>query len=305
MHVQGIDTTAVNNNNVQNKTQNKNPKRSVKAIAAGLAVGVIPSGAVLADTVMPKSNSCMQMISRYIQNDMPDVDTFENIKAIAKKAIQDSGLASKGVTLKTVNDKNINEVVNELKTAIKKAPFAKNIADSFTQMFKYGANAAFEPKNNKVYIGEKGLFSSVFHEIGHALNYNSSKTMRFMQKLRNITPYGVPVLGLGLFAAGLFHRVKPESETQPKSLWEKTKDFVKNNSGKITFVSFLPMLAEEGVASIKGIKLAKKYLNPTQIKRLNKNYLSAFKSYAQVAVVLSAAIGLGNILAEHLQKKEN
>ena len=66
MHVQGIDTTAVNNNNVQNKTQNKNPKRSVKAIAAGLAVGVIPSGAVLADTVMPKSNSCMQMISRYM-----------------------------------------------------------------------------------------------------------------------------------------------------------------------------------------------------------------------------------------------
>ena len=39
MHVQGINTTAVNNNNVQNKTQNKKTKRSVKAIAAGLAAG--------------------------------------------------------------------------------------------------------------------------------------------------------------------------------------------------------------------------------------------------------------------------
>ena len=280
-------------------------KRSAKAIAAGSAVALVPSAVVMADALLVKPDSWMQRISDSIKLDMPDIDTFENIKSVTQKALHDSGLGAKGVSLKIVNAQNLDEVERELVSTMGKQPFSKRISKSFAQMFKYGANAAFEPKYNRVYIGENGLYSSVFHELGHAMNYNNSKILKFMQKARIMTPYGVPVLGLGLLAASLFHKEKPESVQQPKSSWEKTKDFVKNNAGKLTFVTFIPMLAEEAIASIKGIKLAKNYLKPEQILGLKKNYLSAFKSYAQVAVVLSAAVGLGNMLAQYIQQNGN
>ena len=288
----------------QEKEQ-KPSKRSATAILTGAALGLAPSVYVATDAIVPKGCNYMRMMGNIVQRGMPDVDTFKNIKQIAEKAIQDTGLASKGVKLQIVTPKNVKSVAQELINSNSKAPFGKNIAKNFAKMIKYGANAAFSGSTNKVYIGSKGLYSSVFHEIGHAMNYNSSKIMKFMQKARCLTPYGVPILGLGLFAASLFHNVKPETLNKPKSLWEKTKDFVKNNVGKISFATFLPMLIEEGAASVKGLKLAKQYLKPEQVSRLAKNYLSGFKSYAMVATVLSAAIGFGNMIAQGIQEKKN
>ncbi len=303
MQLQSISNQSVNYQSQKN--ENTVPKRSAKALIAGSLIGGIPSALVFSDSISIKSDKCMQSVGSLMQQMMPDVDTFDNIKAAAERAIQDTGLSGKGVSLNVVNSQNSAQVAQELITANKKTPFIKRLAKNFAKMFEVGANAAFEPKSNRVYIGEKGLYSSVFHEIGHAMNYNSSKFMKFMQKARILTPYNVPVLGLGLFAASLFHRVKPESANEPKSLWEKTKDFVKNNAGKITFATFLPMLIEEAAASVKGIKVAKKYLNPAQVSKLTKNYLTAFSSYGLTAVALGAAVGLGNMIAQGIQEKAN
>lgn len=303
MQLKPISSQSVNYQSQKN--EKTVPERSAKAILAGTLIGGIPSALVFRDSISIKSDKCMQSVGSLMQQMMPDVDTFNNIKAAAERAIKDTGLSGKGVSLNVVNSQNSAQVAQELITANKKTPFIKRMAQNFAKMFEVGANAAFEPKSNTVYIGEKGLFSSVFHEIGHAMNYNSSKFMKFVQKARILTSYNIPVLGLGLFAASLFHRVKPESANEPKSLWEKTKDFVKNNAGKITFATFLPMLIEEAAASVKGIKVAKKYLNPAQVSKLTKNYLTAFSSYGLTAVALGAAVGLGNMIAQGIQEKAN
>lgn len=304
-----MELQVLNSNNYQNQpvtTQRNNPpKRNPKAIAVGAAIAGIPSAYVALDALCVKSDSVMEKMTRFMQRGMPDIDTFQNVKAAAKKAIQDTGLGAKGMTLKTVNADNIAAVTREIAEAAKGTPFINRISQNLAKMFKFGVNAAFVPEKNKVYISEKGLYSSVFHELGHALNYNCTKFMKFMQKARILTPYGVPAVGLGLFAAGLLHRVKPESQDRPKSSWEKTKDFVKQHSGKLTLLTFAPMLVEEAAASVKGIKIAKNYFTPEQVSKLVKGYKYAFGSYAQLALGLSAIVGLANMIADGIQKKSD
>ena len=54
---------------------------------------------------------------------------------------------------------------------------------------------------------------------------------------------------------------------------EKTLDFIANNAGKLTLASYMPMLAEEALASHRGIGQAKKYVSKEILSGLKKNYL--------------------------------
>lgn len=302
MELQVLNSNHYQNQPVSNQMNNL-PKRNPKAIAVGAAIAGIPALYMAFDTVWVKSDSVMEQLADVMQKGMPEIDTFQNVKAAAQKAIQDTGLGAKGLTLKTVNADNIDAITGEIIKVAKGTPFINRISQNLAKMFKFGVNAAFAPELNNVYIGEKGLYSSVFHELGHALNYNSSKFMKFLQKARVITPFNIPVVGLGLFAAGLLHRVKPESQDRPKSSWEKTKDFVKQHSGKLTLLTFAPMLVEEAAASVKGIKIAKNYFTPEQVSKLVKGYKYAFSSYAQLALGFSAIVGLANMVANGIQQK--
>lgn len=295
------------NNQVVIAPSKENPqKRSAAAISVGAAIGTLPCAYLFKDSITVDSDKKLKMITESMLKISPDIDTFENIKDYAAKALKDSGLEAKGVKIKYVNSSNAAEVADEIVSSAKNAPFVERIAKKFSKMFEYGANAAFNPSNNTIYTGEKAGYSNIFHEIGHSLNRNSSVLMKSMQKASGmLTPYGVPIAGLALFLASLFHRAKPETADKPKSLWEKTKDFVKQNAGKLTLVTFAPMLIEEAIASVKGIKIAKKYLNPSQIAKLSKNYRSNFGTYALTALLISGAIGLGNSIAEGIQIKKN
>ena len=280
-------------------------KKSKTAIALGGTVGMLPSAYIFKDGVKLKSDQILKLGAQYVSNIMPEFDTFENIRNVAQQAMKDTGLATKGIKIRSVNSQNINEITNELINAMGKQPFGKNTAINASKYFEYGANAAYVPNLKNIYISEKGCYSSVFHEMGHAMNNQFSKIGNILQKGRLLVPYNVPILGLGLFAASLLHKVKQETEGQPKSGWEKTKDFVKNNVGKLTFLSFVPTLIEEAMASFKGINIAKKYLPKDQIVQLTKNYQKAFKTYGLVAVLTSAGIGLGNLIAQAIQNKKD
>lgn len=95
-----------------------------------------------------------------------------------------------------------------------------------------------------------------------------------------------------------FDKVKQKYEASRKILnatmkyslkIEKFENWIKDNIGKIILISFIPMLIEEGSASLKGIKAASKRLNPEELKMLKKSYGSAFTTYCIAAVVASFA----------------
>jgi hypothetical protein len=54
-------------------------------------------------------------------------------------------------------------------------------------------------------------------------------------------------------------------------------------------MTFLPTLAEEALASYKGAKLAKPYLSPAKLKKLNVLNAKGFASYLATAIAFTLA----------------
>jgi hypothetical protein len=85
-------------------------------------------------------------------------------------------------------------------------------------------------------------------------------------------------------------RSKKDNNDSNQSSFSKIKDFIKDNAGKITFLSFVPMLAEEGLASLHGLKFAKNSLSKVAYGATRKFYAAGFASY--VGLAAAAALGI-------------
>ena len=132
------------------------------------------------------------------------------------------------------------------------------------QSFKTNAAVGFLPNTNKIIIPEDALQASVFHEMGHALNANSSKILKTFQKTRVASA----VVPLAVLLISLLNKRKTTDETkETDSPIQKGADFVKRNAGKLTFLSFAPMLFEEGLASLRGQGIAKKFVQDGSLSK--------------------------------------
>ncbi|MDD3436320.1 MAG: hypothetical protein PHC64_04105 [Candidatus Gastranaerophilales bacterium] len=281
--------------NQQKQTENK-PESSTLRKVLGISLGTVAGAILPYNTFKTAISTCdvttKGIILQFHHFTMPDIDSFSHNKEAAENALERTGLKGKGVKLFIANKNNVAEIKNIIAGDFPHCyPFRNRIIESFAQQCSNGINACYTEKEKNIIINSKELFSAVFHEIGHAMNANNSIFMKLIQKAKRITPFGVPIVGLGFLAMGLLHKTKPEEKD--KSKFEKSKDFIKNNAGKLTFLTFLPMLIEEGAASIKGLKLAKKCFKPEQVTRLSKNYLFAYSTYFTVAVLSSLLISLG------------
>lgn len=136
-----------------------------------------------------------------------------------------------------------------------------------------GRNAFYTDKGNFA-CAPKSKPSLILHELGHATNFEKSKIMKGLQKLRVV----------GMFApmaVAYLNRASGERSDGRKNFWER-------NAGTIGFCAFLPTIIEEAAASIRGIKAAKETLGAkANLKALKKNYLLAWMTY------LLAGIGTG------------
>lgn len=136
-----------------------------------------------------------------------------------------------------------------------------------------GRNAFYTDKGNFA-CAPKSKPSLILHELGHATNFEKSKIMKGLQKLRVV----------GMFApmaVAYLNRASGERSDGRKNFWER-------NAGTIGFCAFLPTIIEEAAASIRGIKAAKETLGAkANLKALKKNYFLAWMTY------LLAGIGTG------------
>lgn len=136
-----------------------------------------------------------------------------------------------------------------------------------------GRNAFYTDKGNFA-CAPKSKPSLILHELGHATNFEKSKIMKGLQKLRVV----------GMFApmaVAYLNRASGERSDGRKNFWER-------NAGTIGFCAFLPTIIEEAAASIRGIKATKETLGAkANLKALKKNYFLAWMTY------LLAGIGTG------------
>lgn len=163
--------------------------------------------------------------------------------------------------------------------------FGPSNEDKLKSTLKYiseGENSCYHINSKNIFVNKEKMGFSAFHEMGHAINANSSMLRKGLQSGRIAAMLSIPVM----LIAAMLQKREPESQFEPKAEQRK-KNFFKDNIGLITFGLMLPTLAEEGLASINGAAMAKKVLNPKDIKKLNITNAKIWSTYAVAAVLMS------------------
>ena len=248
---------------------------------------------------------------------------------ILKKAVYDgfsqSGLKKKKFYLNNINPENVDLMtkmtskkidiifskfefyrkIEELRTQLKENNKIKSITTPLKENINQGLKVAANGNNafcfpiiSDIMINMDKCSESAFHEMGHALNFSGSKlTKAFVFGCRMIT---LPVSLI--FAIGLLKPKKKEGE-KPNGIIDKTTTFIKNNTGKLTFATFVPILAEEGLASIRGCNIAKKVLNLKFLKRINRTNFFAWTTYFISALMTAGMVALSVKIRDKVAEK--
>ena len=274
------------------------------ANAVGLGIGLAAPAYCLFDELHKITPREAKDAAKSMIEFIPEADTLEHTKEIAGKILEETGLKNKGVKINYIDD--TKESLSHLKEIIAKTAkfnnaYGKRLRENYYETFKHGSNAAFFTDVNEVVVNSKNLFSTVYHELGHAMNKNGNAFTKGLQKLRVITPHGVSVFVPVALAVGLFHKVDDKKPQTEKSMTEKTLDFISNHAGAITFTGYLPMLTEEGLASVRGLMKAGKHLDRNIMKNLMKNYTKAWGTYAALAGVAAGGVTLGIEAAKQIR----
>lgn len=223
-------------------------------------------GYIIASMASGAIMATMPLFSRPFSKQLVKEHLQNNLyKDAFEKSLQVSGLDNKGVK-------------------IIPAQLFKNMSDEAC-----GLNAYYQPSTRKIVINTNKIAIAGFHEAGHALNDITGKFGKFLSKLR------FPSYAL----AGYMGTIALFSSNKPKDAPKNGMDFVKDNCGKIAFACMLPTVFEEGMASYKGLKLAKKTgLAAPLIKNMKKLYGKALLTYIGHATATGLAVGAANIIMD-------
>lgn len=284
-----------------NEQQNNQPStlRQAVGITTGAAIALAPGirwiykrGGIYEKAYTEKQLLYMQARTK---EKYPEVDSFENIMKVANDIMKKTGLKKEGVEIKVWTPDMLKDIrkPSRFLNNQEEIRFIQNTNQK--KMWAYGINASFyspyKGKSGRINIPKQILSTAVFHEIGHALNYFKNGFLRFLQPHRNIFSKGHVYVGLIALAVGLIHNKKPDSNK--KSGYQKTADFIHDNAGKLTFLVYSPILLEEAMASKKAAKLAKPYFTPLQHQQHVKNLTKALGRYIMKPLILSIPVALG------------
>lgn len=278
---------------VSAKQQEQNQPSTMRkaiGIAAGGTIGSYFTLKIIKYAIIPMSEKKLIAAQKFEIDRQPSIDSFENIKKYADKILEETGLAKKGYT------------INVLKPVIEKE------GSTFDKIDSAGLSTGLNRIKKTIIINEKIGFHAVFHEIGHIMTEQKSDILYKVHKHNKLLYKRQPILGLACLTVGLLHNKKQATAEKPKSGFEKTKDFMHDYAGAITFLNFLPLLVEEAKASIIGVKIAKPYFPPEKCKQLAGAYFKhSFLSYLKRAAYPSIAVTLGIFVKDKIvqHKKSN
>ena len=156
---------------------------------------------------------------------------------------------------------------------------------------------------NEVVCNMDKLPTAVFHELGHAFNANNSKFWKCMQGIR--VPAIAASMGLTLFAAFTKSEKADNNPNSELTNAQKAKNFVRSNAGPLAFAAMVPVLLEEGMATIRGNAWAKDLLSPDIAKNVCKGNKIAYLSYLTTALALGASAFVAGKVKDKLSDKQN
>lgn len=240
----------------------------------GKSIGAHLIGAVSAASAQMLCGPVSDLMVKVDSNGIT-VEHKDQLKYAAKQVLEASGLKEKGVQIiyhptekvpKTIKEYIRSDVINDLKRG----------TQAFYSPTGYQISNISIPANS-VNLPENGLYTSFSHELGHAMNAHGSKFSKFIGDYRFRT-YPLRITSLAVLLSAFTSTREPE-EVDGLSKKDKIHNALRNNAFWLPIIASVPMLIEEGLASLKGEKHAKKWLpKDLNIKMLIANRI-AFSSY--------------------------
>ena len=289
----------------------KKKKPQEQKISTGRKICGYVAGSFVGTTVSnlskPVSASCMNKLKE-IGKALTDSE-YGAVKNATSKLLKVTGLDKKGVSILSATAENSDAISKVLQkefsgnivTKLMPERIKKFLSAILTNTFTCAQNAAYTFKSKKLILPEgKKLSLAAFHEVGHAMNANLSTVGKLLQKIRPLSILAIPISIIALLKSP-----KKDGE-KPQGIVDKTTTFVKNNAGKLTFLSFLPMLIEEGMASLKGNSLARKLLSPELASKVAKTNKIAYLTYLGTAIAAGLGVYIGTKIRDKIceQKTE-
>lgn len=165
-----------------------------------------------------------------------------------------------------------------------KRPF-KGLAEHQQKVGRYllqeGMTAVAFPGKNYVFANIDKFGASVFHEIGHLLNPAINIKAA---KLKRPLPF---------FIIGALLTPKLKTGENNEKKLNRCINFLRNCTPLLAFAGWLPVIATEKLASEKGIKLAKPFLDEKNTNLIQKAYKYAGSTYAMAALGTATALFAG------------
>lgn len=222
----------------------------------------------------------------------------------AEIVLQESGLKSKNVRLININDSNAKTIADEIIYARNKKGFFRKtrrnknrdqvLRDKIEMMYAKGRNACYVGLTSQILVNKEKMAFTAFHEMGHAYNAKFKGIQNGLSRTRGKFARLIPFI----FGAGLMIPKDNQNKPTENPLYKILLEFRKS-AGLLVSLCLLPTVAEEGLASINGAKLAKKYLSTELYKKMNSLNTKAFISY----VLAMFMAGLGTNLAIYIKDK--
>ena len=161
-------------------------------------------------------------------------------------------------------------------------------------VYAQGKNACYMPSTSQILVNREKKANALFHEMGHTMNNKGVGLGRFLAKTRGKGTKAVPfVFGISMLTP------KDRDDSKITDPVYKALLLFKKYSGLIASACLVPLVAEEGLASIKGGKMAKGVLSPELYKKITKSNTRAFVAYALSAIM----VGLGTTFANYVKDK--
>lgn len=148
-------------------------------------------------------------------------------------------------------------------------------------LLQEGLTAVAIPGGKCVLANMDKFGASVFHEIGHlldpAINIKAAKLKR----------------PLPFFIIGALLTPKLNTGENNEKKFNRFLNFLRNSTPLLAFAGWLPVIATETLASEKGIKLAKPFLDEKNTNLIQKAYKYAGSTYAMAALGTATALFAG------------
>ncbi len=306
-------SVSVNSNKTNVKLNNSSERNSFANTV------VLPMTTSLALSSTCKNQFDKVFIKLIKKTALPDKET-ESLQGAIKKTLETSGLNKKGVKLlrtdeflsfETLNNK---KALEELRDAIKNGKGYKFLSRLFPDKYKQaldngfdiaiktrliecieGVNAFFCKQKNLIVAPEKSLQGIIFHEMGHALNANGN-----LKALGKLYPLGRVLPVVTLLSSLILNRKKDDKKVSSDNKKADLKKTFVKHAPKIAFLSCLPILLEEAIASLRGQKMANELIKKGELaKKLGRNVAKCnalgFSTY--LAFAASGALGVKLALA--------